>query len=53
MMEMIVAGLPAQAITAAAELGIADALADGPLPIDELAARVERTRTRCGGCCGR
>ena len=40
MMEMIVAGLPAQAITAAAELGIADALADGPLPIDELAARV-------------
>jgi hypothetical protein len=40
MLEMIVAGWPAQAITAAAELGIADALADGPLPIDELAARV-------------
>ncbi|MGB8390283.1 methyltransferase [Mycobacterium sp.] len=40
MMEMIVAGWPAQAITAAAQLGIADALADGPLPLDELAARV-------------
>jgi hypothetical protein len=40
MMEMIVAGWPAQAITAAAQLGIADALADGPLPLDELASRV-------------
>jgi O-methyltransferase/methyltransferase family protein len=40
MMEMIVAGWPAQAITVAAQLGVADALADGPLPIDELAARV-------------
>jgi hypothetical protein len=37
---MIVAGWPAQAITAAAQLGIADALADGPLPLDELAVRV-------------
>ena len=40
MMEMVVSGWPAQAITAAAELGIADALTDGPLPLDELAARV-------------
>ncbi len=40
MMEMIVAGWPAQAITAAAQLGIADALAEGPLSLDELAARV-------------
>ncbi len=40
MMELIVSGWPAQAITAAAQLGIADALADGPLPLDELAARV-------------
>jgi C-methyltransferase len=40
MMEMIVAGWTSQAITAAAELGIADALADGPLPIHQLAARV-------------
>jgi C-methyltransferase len=40
MMEMIVSGWPAQAITAAAELGLADALAGGPLPLDELAARV-------------
>jgi C-methyltransferase len=40
MMEMIVSGWPAQAITTAAQLGIADALADGPLPLDELAARV-------------
>ena len=40
MMELIVSGWPAQAITAAAELGIADALADGPLPLDDLAARL-------------
>lgn len=40
MMEMIVGGWAAQAITASVELGVADALADGPLPLDELAARV-------------
>jgi len=41
MMELIVSGWPAQAITAAAQLGIADALADGPLPLDELARRLD------------
>ena len=41
MMEMIVATWQSQAITAAAELGVADALAAGPLTIDELAARVD------------
>jgi C-methyltransferase len=41
MIEMILAGWTSQAITVAAELGVADALADGPLPIDELAVRVE------------
>jgi hypothetical protein len=40
MMEMIVETWASQAITAAVELGIADALADGPLSGDELAARV-------------
>ncbi len=40
MMEMIIATWTSQAITAAAELGVADTLADGPLTIDELAARV-------------
>ncbi len=40
MMEMIIAGWTSQAITVAAQLGVADALADGPLPIDELAVRV-------------
>ena len=40
MMEMIVATWLSQAITVAAELGIADALAAGPLTIDELAANV-------------
>jgi C-methyltransferase len=40
MMEMIIATWTSQAITVAAELGVADALADGPLSIDELAARV-------------
>src|ERR1700758_5856180 len=40
MMEMIIATWTSQAITVAAQLGVADALADGPLAIDELAARV-------------
>src|ERR1700754_1659216 len=39
MIEMILAGWTSQAITVAAQLGVADVLADGPLPIDELAAR--------------
>jgi hypothetical protein len=39
--EMILAGWTSQAITVAAQLGVADVLADGPLPIDELAARVD------------
>jgi C-methyltransferase len=40
MMEMIVATWTSQAITVAAQLGVADSLSDGPLPIEELAARV-------------
>jgi hypothetical protein len=40
MMEMITGAWVAQAITAAADLGIADALADGPLSADDLASRV-------------
>ena len=40
MIEMIIAGWTSQAITVAAQLGVADALANGPLPIDELAVRV-------------
>jgi C-methyltransferase len=40
MIEMILAGWTSQAITVAAQLGVADALADGPLTIDELATRV-------------
>jgi C-methyltransferase len=39
-LEMILASWTSQAITVAAQLGVADALANGPLPIDELAARV-------------
>src|SRR5919106_1062533 len=41
MMELIIATWTSQAITVAAQLGVADVLADGPLPIDELAARVD------------
>ncbi|MGA7053537.1 MAG: methyltransferase [Mycobacterium sp.] len=41
MMEMITSGWSAQAITAAADLGIADALANGPLTAQELAAAVD------------
>jgi C-methyltransferase len=40
MMEMLMNAWSAQAITAAVDLGIADALADGPLGAEELAARV-------------
>ncbi len=40
MMEMIIATWTSQAITAVAELGVADALDDGPLSIDELAEKV-------------
>jgi C-methyltransferase len=40
MMEMIIAAWVSQAITVAAELGVADALAEGPLTIDELSAKV-------------
>ena len=40
MMEMITNAWVAQAITAAADLGLADALAHGPLSADELAAAV-------------
>jgi C-methyltransferase len=40
MMEMIIATWVSQAITVAAELGVADALAGGPLTIDELSAKV-------------
>ncbi|OBB95179.1 methyltransferase [Mycobacterium sp. 852002-40037_SCH5390672] len=39
-LEMIIAAWTSQAITVAAQLGVADALADGPLTIDALAARV-------------
>jgi hypothetical protein len=41
MVEMITNAWAAQAITAAADLGIADALAKGPLSADELAAAVD------------
>jgi O-methyltransferase domain/Dimerisation domain len=41
MIELILAGWTSQAITVAAQLGVADALADGPLTIDELATRVD------------
>jgi hypothetical protein len=41
MMDVIVGAWTAQAITAAADLGVADALAKGPLTIDELAAAVD------------
>src|ERR1700753_3725445 len=40
MMEMIIGAWTSQAITVAAQLGVADALANGPLPIEELAAQV-------------
>lgn len=40
MLEKILGAWIAQGITVAADLKVADALADGPLPIDELARRV-------------
>ena len=40
MFELIIGAWVAQAIQVAAELGIADALTEKPLPLDDLAARV-------------
>ncbi|WP_241010997.1 acetylserotonin O-methyltransferase [Mycobacterium camsae] len=40
MLEMVLAAWSAQAIATAADLGIADALAEGPLSVEELAAAV-------------
>jgi hypothetical protein len=40
MQELILAAWTSQGITAVADLGVADALADRPLPIDELAGKV-------------
>ena len=41
MQELILAAWMSQAITAAADLGVADALHEGPLPIEDLAAKVQ------------
>jgi SAM-dependent methyltransferase len=41
MMDLLIGACVAQAITAAADLGVADALAEAPLSIDELAAAVD------------
>jgi len=40
MNELILGAWTSQAITTAADLGVADALASGPLPLDELAGKV-------------
>jgi hypothetical protein len=40
MQELVLAAWVSQGITAVADLGVADALAAGPLPLDELAGRV-------------
>jgi C-methyltransferase len=48
MLEMILAGWMSQAITVAADLGVADALADGPLAIDELARKVDADKDALG-----
>ncbi|WP_371328117.1 hypothetical protein [Mycobacterium sp. 1423905.2] len=53
MMEMVVDMWAAQAIVAAADLGIADALADGPCRPTSSPPRSTPTPTRCVACCGR
>ena len=54
MTELIVGAWLAQAVSVAADLRIADALAEGPLGLDELADRGRApTQTRSAGCCGR
>ena len=40
MMELTMGATVSQGVSAAAELGVADALADGPRPVDEIATRV-------------
>ena len=46
MFELIIGAWVAQAIQVAAELGIADALTEKPLPLDDLADRVG-AESRC------
>ncbi len=53
MMETIIGAWRAQGIAVAADLKIADVLADGPLTADELARRVGATPTYSPGRCGR
>ena len=48
MMDLIMGAWIAQAITATADLGVADALAKGPLSVDELAAAVKADRDALG-----
>ncbi len=52
MYQLILGGLVSQAITAVANLGVADALAGGPLPIDELANKVRPILRPCAEFCG-
>jgi hypothetical protein len=49
MQDLILAAWVSQCITAAADLRIADALAAGPLPIDELADRAGADADALGG----
>jgi hypothetical protein len=53
MIDLILAGWMSQAIEAAAELGIADALAAGPLTPTTWRAGSARTPMRWTDCCGR
>jgi DNA-binding transcriptional ArsR family regulator len=48
MMDLIMGAWIAQAVAAAADLGVADALAKGPLSADELAAAVDADRDALG-----
>ena len=53
MAEFITAAWMAQSITVAADLRIADALADKPLGLDELASGSSAIRMRWADCCAR
>jgi hypothetical protein len=51
MQELVLAAWISQGITAVADLGVADALAAGPLPINELAGKVGADPDALAGCC--
>jgi hypothetical protein len=53
LVDVVFGAMAAKVVYAAAELRVADLLAEGVQTSEELAERTGRTGRRCGDCCGR